>query len=243
MDVKKVGDAECISCGECIDVCPTKAISWKGLPKKKTSLAEDAAGGSKKTAKFITRCVSAVLMIALLAGVFVYAWNDAGDVSSEASSEESSASVSTGNQVGEKCYQGTLSVVDTSGIKEETLDVISEGKITVINFWGTWCTPCVNELPYFDRIATEYEDSVSVVAIHTNMVVNTAGGYIAQHYPESNIRFACDGEGESYYNTLGGRGTYPYTVVVDEDGVIAAVFVQALEYEDLQEIVESLLAD
>ena len=31
--------------------------------------------------------------------------------------------------------------------------------------------------------------------------------------------------------------------VIDENGIIAAVFVQALEYEDLKEIVESLLAD
>jgi ferredoxin len=30
MDIKKVGDHECINCGECIKVCPTKAISWKG---------------------------------------------------------------------------------------------------------------------------------------------------------------------------------------------------------------------
>jgi ferredoxin len=30
MDVKRVGDHECISCGDCISVCPTKAISWKG---------------------------------------------------------------------------------------------------------------------------------------------------------------------------------------------------------------------
>ena len=30
MDIKHVGDRECISCGECIPVCPTKAISWKG---------------------------------------------------------------------------------------------------------------------------------------------------------------------------------------------------------------------
>ncbi|MBQ8324840.1 MAG: 4Fe-4S binding protein [Clostridia bacterium] len=246
MDIKKVGDAECISCGECVDVCPTGAISWKGVPKKK-SLPEDAAGGGQKQAKFITRCVSAVLMIALLAGVFVYAWNDTGDqpgdVSSEAGSEESSSSIPYGNQVGELCYQGELFAVDGNGVSETAIDVIEEGKITVINFWGTWCTPCVNELPYFDRIATEYEGSVSVVAIHTNMVANTASGYIAQHYPDSKIRFACDGAGEAYYTTLGGRGTYPYTVVVDENGVIAAVFVQALEYEELQEIVETLLAD
>jgi ferredoxin len=30
MDIKKVGDRECINCGSCIPVCPTKAISWKG---------------------------------------------------------------------------------------------------------------------------------------------------------------------------------------------------------------------
>ena len=30
MDTKKVGDHECIQCGECIAVCPTKAIAWKG---------------------------------------------------------------------------------------------------------------------------------------------------------------------------------------------------------------------
>ncbi len=30
MDIGKVGDHECIECGECIAVCPTKAISWKG---------------------------------------------------------------------------------------------------------------------------------------------------------------------------------------------------------------------
>jgi ferredoxin len=30
MDIKKVGDHECIQCGACISVCPAKAITWKG---------------------------------------------------------------------------------------------------------------------------------------------------------------------------------------------------------------------
>ncbi len=30
MDIKTVGDHECIQCGKCISVCPAKAISWKG---------------------------------------------------------------------------------------------------------------------------------------------------------------------------------------------------------------------
>ena len=46
MDIRHVGDRECINCGECIPVCPTKAISWKGsqffLHKNEVSLAEEA---------------------------------------------------------------------------------------------------------------------------------------------------------------------------------------------------------
>ena len=41
---------------------------------------------------------------------------------------------------------------------------------------------------------------------------------------------------------LGGRGTYPYTMILDENGIVIAIFVNALEYEDLQDVVEAQLA-
>ncbi|MBQ6845947.1 MAG: TlpA family protein disulfide reductase, partial [Oscillospiraceae bacterium] len=107
-------------------------------------------------------------------------------------------------------------------------------------FWGTWCTPCVNELPYFDQIAAEYKDEVSVIAVHTEMVSETAPDYIKTYYPDSEITFARDLELEGYYGLLGGRGTYPYTVILDENGIVSKVFVSALEYEDLKEAVEEI---
>ena len=50
-----------------------------------------------------------------------------------------------------------------------------------------------------------------------------------------------EGFNGDYYAALGGRGTYPYTVVLDENGIIAKIFFESLEYADLEEIVESLL--
>jgi len=31
-----------------------------------------------------------------------------------------------------------------------------DDKIYVINFWATWCAPCIKELPYFEKIKQEY---------------------------------------------------------------------------------------
>ncbi len=38
-------------------------------------------------------------------------------------------------------------------------------KIKVINFWATWCGPCVKELPYFEAINKEMGDSVEVILV------------------------------------------------------------------------------
>lgn len=40
------------------------------------------------------------------------------------------------------------------------------GKVNVVNFWATWCAPCVKEIPYFERINEEYsKDDVEVTLI------------------------------------------------------------------------------
>ena len=224
MDIKHVGDPECINCGECIDVCPTNAIVWKGLKKK------ESKSDTNKKAKLITRAISCILLATVLITSVTLYWNDSSNIIAE-----------KGTEVGDACYGADLYVVDSNGISNTTINPTEIGKITIINFWGTWCTPCVNELPYFDQIATNYKDDVSVIAVHTNMIIDTAPEYISSHYPESNIIFASDIEEEGYYSLLGGRGTYPYTVVIDENGVIIQIFFEALEYEDLDEIVKTQL--
>jgi len=38
-------------------------------------------------------------------------------------------------------------------------------KTLVVNFWATWCKPCIKELPYFEAIQTKYNDDVRVVLV------------------------------------------------------------------------------
>ena len=46
--------------------------------------------------------------------------------------------------------------VDYNGLKPHLNKI--EDKIYVVNFWATWCGPCVKELPYFEQIGQEYKD-------------------------------------------------------------------------------------
>ena len=226
LDIRHVSDRECIACGECIPVCPTKAIQWKGskffLPKNEGA---DPSPAPAKKKPLAPRIVTAVLMLAVLIGAFAYYWQAAPDKPAE------------GTEVGASCHSAALEVVTPDGVSGETFDPTAAGRITVINFWGTWCTPCVNELPYFERIAGEFADSVTVVAIHSSIGRDTAPAYLAQHYPDSPMVFLRDYDEEgvtgAYYSALGGQGGYPYTVVLDEQGVITHIFYSSVTYEDL----------
>jgi thiol-disulfide isomerase/thioredoxin len=49
-----------------------------------------------------------------------------------------------------------LEVYDYDGLKP--LINVTDDKIHVVNFWATWCAPCVKELPYFEKLNEEYKD-------------------------------------------------------------------------------------
>ncbi len=238
VDIKHPGDQECISCGSCVNVCPTKAISWKG-PKVLLPNQESTPSTSKR--RLVTRIITTVVMLAVLIGAIGYYWS-LEDVTNP---NPGIIAADRGNQEGDLCYNYDLPIVNGNGDTGEVFDPTATGKIMIINFWGTWCTPCVNELPYFDAIASQYSDTVSVVAIHSSISKETAPAYIAEYYPQTDMLFSWDGgEGFTgeYYTALGGRGTYPFTVILDEDGIIQKIFFSSVTYDDLKGVVDSILA-
>ncbi len=58
-----------------------------------------------------------------------------------------------------------VEVYDSFDAFEEAL-IEDDSKVYVVNFWATWCAPCVKELPHFENLNSSYDDSeVQVVLV------------------------------------------------------------------------------
>ncbi|MCH5155729.1 MAG: redoxin domain-containing protein [Clostridiales bacterium] len=297
MDVKHVGDHECINCGECMSVCPTKAISWKGsaiflrhssvgepAPEEKplvlaegevklsaisddstisvaqgvtaaetaaneqteqtTSSAEQratvkAVGKPKKPVSFwleLAAWVTAlvVLITALVCYNFV-------DVEADYTPQVGEDGVVTGYQVGDTAPDFTLELYNTDGTLETFNLYGARGGITVVNFWATWCTPCVQEIPHFIQLANNHPE-ITVVAVQGRADCPDVQQFINDKgWKNNSVLFVQDklnGTVCQTFRAFGGKSMWPLTVILDGEGKVLYNSTNSFNsYEQLETLV------
>ncbi|MEQ8246231.1 MAG: TlpA disulfide reductase family protein [Alphaproteobacteria bacterium] len=104
---------------------------------------------------------------------------------------------------------------DATGGKVSLADF--NGKVVMVNFWATWCAPCVRELPSIDRLQAELGgDDFTVVAIN----IDTGGEAIAAPFAKrlalDNLALYLDPRGAA--SRAMGVNVMPTTVVFDRRG-------------------------
>lgn len=134
----------------------------------------------------------------------------------------------TGSEVGMQCPDFTVPLY---GGGEFHL-AEARGKVVVLNFWATWCSPCCAELPYFEQLWENYPDDVALVAIHSSLVTDDVPSYIEEMGYE--MPFALDETGE-VIASLGGSTMLPQTVILDREGTIVYNRIGSVTYEDLEQ--------
>ena len=50
-------------------------------------------------------------------------------------------------------------------IKGEPVERFEKGKVYIVEFWATWCKPCIASMPHLSALAREYKDQVTTIAI------------------------------------------------------------------------------
>lgn len=108
------------------------------------------------------------------------------------------------------------------------------GKPLVVNFWASWCPPCVREMPELAQLAQQLQPQGIVVL---GMGVDTAEHirtFIEKHqitYPQ----YVLDSKGLQLSQQLGNEtGGLPFTVLIDSKGAIKKTYLGELNFAQLR---------
>ena len=116
------------------------------------------------------------------------------------------------------------------------------GKVTVLNFWATWCPPCLREIPAFMAIQNELgADGVQFIGIALDQV-EAVTPFVADkgvNYPI----LVGDADVIRFMQTLGNEiGGLPYTAVIDAHGEVLFTHQGEWHAEDARQILTGALA-
>ena len=138
-------------------------------------------------------------------------------------------------QVGKKAPAWELT--DLAG-KTQKLDGF-KGKIMILNFWATWCSPCRAEMPALQQVANEYEPTGELTVVGINMMEPAQA--VKPFTKELDLSFpmALDRKGvlAARYGIIG----LPATFFIDANGILQAQTLGQLHGELLREGIEAVL--
>ena len=99
-----------------------------------------------------------------------------------------------------------------------------DGKIIFLNFWATWCPPCLKEIPEFIELQDSYGDQgfqIIGLAIDDEAAVRQYVEEVGMNYPSLVVEADGIGLAKRFGN---GIGALPYTVIINRDGEISNTF-------------------
>ena len=93
------------------------------------------------------------------------------------------------------------------------------GKVVFLNFWATWCPPCVREMPAMEKLHRELgNDGLVVLAVNFQEGPNRVKEFMAEHNLTFTALMDRDGKVTERYQAW----ALPVSVVIDKRGEIAA---------------------
>lgn len=117
-----------------------------------------------------------------------------------------------------------------------------EGKVVFINFWATWCPPCIAEMPSIDKLYAQFKDNDEVVFVMADV----------DNQYEKSMQFMTDRNLALPVHVPAGKipehwlgGSIPTTLILDKRGQIAARHEGMADYSgpEVADFIRSLMAE
>lgn len=125
---------------------------------------------------------------------------------------------------------------------EAELDLAQlKGKTVLVNFWASWCVPCVHEFPMLVEFANQHAEDVVLLLVSVDHKPEDAAGFAKKYkaWKPKNIHIIWD-EKKAISQDIFGTVRYPETLWVTPDGMIQEKIIGVVDEEKLAEITSSL---
>ena len=104
-----------------------------------------------------------------------------------------------------------------------------KGKVILLNFWATWCGPCVGEMPAFTALKEQYGDDLVLLAVNSGESKAIVTKFLLNNGYTFPVALDTDYAVSSVYPSDG----IPYTVIFDTEGSVAHIQVGAGDAETM----------
>ena len=108
----------------------------------------------------------------------------------------------------------------------QTLQLSSyRGKVVVLNFWATWCPPCIEEIPSLNQLQRQMPQLV-VLGVSMDEDADAYRQFLTEHQ----IDFMTIRDPARRINALYGTKRFPESYVIDRNGQIRRKFISAQDW-------------
>lgn len=175
--------------------------------------------------KKITTLATVLFAVTFL--MFLGACADAQPEKKQASNSKSANMPVAENTKKATAHAPEFSLKDMDGNQVKLSDY--KGKVVILDFWATWCPPCVKEIPHFNDLSKKYgEDGLVVLGVSVDRGgVDAVKKFKKKNTIDYTVVFS-DAPTQSKYQALlpkDMRGGIPYTFVIDREGNVKDYYV------------------
>ncbi|MFC4335088.1 TlpA family protein disulfide reductase [Salininema proteolyticum] len=128
----------------------------------------------------------------------------------------------------------------------EPLDTAdAAGDVIVVNYWGSWCPPCVKEAPELVAVNEHFADEpVHLIGVNSRDQLDPAKAFEKRHKVPYPSIYDPPGRTTMQFTEYGvSPNTFPVTIVIDRQGLVYSIWRGGLTRDDLIADIEEVLAE
>lgn len=194
--------------------------------------------------KNVKRGLALVLLAALVLGLALTSCAPAAPAveATEAPATEAPATEAPVAATAEPSDEGGMSFTLTTLTGETIGDsIISNNKLTMVNYWATWCGPCVGEIPDLQKINEEYADKgFSIIGV---LIGDDDYDGARQFMSDTGVTYPVVLPEGVFYTLASGIQAIPTTMFFDSNGQqVGETQIGSMSYSNWVSLIDSLLS-